>query len=106
MTNQLIDRYQAEPWQMSATDYLVGSRTGAEQTPLNGRPQTTGWDPELAAAMQREDRVVYEEAVADSLLKSMSVTTICPQGRADRSADQRSVAASTPVINRSPRQLF
>lgn len=68
MTNQLRQRYQALPWRMSANDYLSAVRTDSDHVPLKGKPQTTAWDPELAEAMQREDRAVYEEAVTDTLL--------------------------------------
>ncbi|GLW58788.1 TIGR02679 family protein [Kitasatospora phosalacinea] len=73
MTNQLISRYQARPWHMTAADYLAGtSATNEEdQIPLNGKPYPTPWDPQLAEAMHHTNRALYEEAVADTLLDDL-----------------------------------
>lgn len=68
MTNQLRTRYQAEPWRMSAADYLSAVRADRSHVQLHGKAQDTDWDPELAQAMSRNNRAVYEEAVADVLL--------------------------------------
>ncbi|MER6558371.1 TIGR02679 family protein [Streptomyces sp. NPDC001027] len=68
MTNQLRARYQAEPWRMSAADYLSAVRADSDHVPLSGKAQDTAWEPGLAEAMKRENRAVYEEAVADVLL--------------------------------------
>lgn len=70
ITNSLITRHGAQPWQMSAADYEEA--TGKlEFQALTGKPQPTSWDPELAAAMSRHNRAVYEEAVADQLLQDL-----------------------------------
>ncbi|WP_413754531.1 DUF2399 domain-containing protein [Streptomyces sp. R-74717] len=74
MTNQLRIRYQAEPWRMTASDYLSAVRADSDHVHLSGRQQPTVWDPELAEAMEREDRAVYEEAVTDILLTEWSAT--------------------------------
>lgn len=74
MTNQLRTRYQAEPWRMTASDYLSAVRADSDHVHLSGRQQPTVWDPELAEAMEREDRAVYEEAVTDILLTEWSAT--------------------------------
>ncbi|MBM9624025.1 TIGR02679 family protein [Streptomyces zhihengii] len=73
MTNQLRTRYQAEPWRMSAEDYLSAVRTDSDHVQLSGKAQATFWDPELAEAMERENRAVYEEAVADALLADWKI---------------------------------
>ncbi|MFJ9216503.1 TIGR02679 family protein [Streptomyces sp. NPDC102383] len=73
MTNHLRTRYQAEPWRMNAADYLGGVRTDSEHVQLSGHVQDTDWDPELAKVMLRENRAVYEEAVADTLLTDWSL---------------------------------
>jgi Protein of unknown function C-terminus (DUF2399) len=62
----LIDRCQARPWRMMATDYLAGA-AGARQ-PLTGGPQATPWDPGLATAMWRTGLAVPEESMADQLI--------------------------------------
>ncbi|MEK8146105.1 DUF2399 domain-containing protein [Streptomyces sp. M10(2022)] len=70
MTNALRTRYGAEPWRMNSADYLNGVRADIDHVPLDGKPQDTLWDPKLAETMAREKLAVYEEAVADSLLKN------------------------------------
>ncbi|WP_256961699.1 TIGR02679 family protein [Streptomyces sp. NRRL B-24572] len=77
MTNQLRTRYQAEPWRMSTEDYLSAVRTDSDHVQLSGKAQATAWEPELAEAMERESRAVYEEAVADALLADWKI----PDGR-------------------------
>ncbi|MFI7337173.1 TIGR02679 family protein [Streptomyces sp. NPDC050085] len=72
MTNHLRTRYQAQPWHMTAADYLGGVRADHDHTQLSGKAQDTAWDPELATVMQQENRAVYEEAVADTLLDRWS----------------------------------
>lgn len=78
MTNQLRARYQAEPWRMTAADYLGGVRADSDHAQLSGKRQDTCWEPELAEAMERENRAVYEEAVTDVLLADWSYES---QGR-------------------------
>ncbi|SOE32598.1 TIGR02679 family protein [Streptomyces sp. OK228] len=68
MTNQLIGRYGAEPWKMSAEDYLEGLRTEDDHVALSGKARSTSWDPRLSNAMQEHQAAVYEEGVADALL--------------------------------------
>lgn len=68
MTNQLRARYRAEPWRMSVADYLSAVRSDSDYVQLSGKAQDTAWEPGLAEAMKRENRAVYEEAVADVLL--------------------------------------
>ncbi|PNE38510.1 TIGR02679 family protein [Streptomyces noursei] len=72
MTNQLRDRYQAKPWRMGVGDYLSGVRADSDHVQLSGKRQDTCWEPELAEAMARENRAVYEEAVTDTLLADWS----------------------------------
>lgn len=79
MTNQLHTRYQAEPWRMSAADYLSAVRADRDHVQLSGKAQATVWEPELAKVMERENRAVYEEAVADALLADWET----PAGAAD-----------------------
>ncbi|MEU9002521.1 TIGR02679 family protein [Streptomyces sp. NPDC048551] len=74
MANQLRTRYQAQPWRMSAADYLSGVRSDSDHVQMGGKPQSTPWDPELAEVMERESRAVYEEAVTDTLLADWSPT--------------------------------
>lgn len=78
MTNALRTRYGAEPWRMSSADYLNGVRADIDHVPLGGKPQDTLWDPNLAETMAMENLAVYEEAVADSLLKDWTPGTHRP----------------------------
>ncbi len=82
MTNQLINRYRARPWRMTASDYLAGAAATGEddRISLNGKPYPTPWDPQLAEAMQRTNQALYEVAVADTLLNDLMKP---PSGRQD-----------------------
>jgi hypothetical protein len=57
---------------MNAEDYLSGVRADSDHVRLSGKRQETSWEPELAEAMERENRAVYEEAVTDTLLADWS----------------------------------
>ncbi|HEV2638123.1 MAG TPA: TIGR02679 family protein [Actinocrinis sp.] len=68
MTNRIISRYQARPWQMTQDAYRAAIRTRDESVALHGTPRPTDWDPELAAAMAEEGVAVFEEAVIEPLI--------------------------------------
>jgi uncharacterized protein (TIGR02679 family) len=68
----VIDRHGARPWLMNASDYLAGVKTDAPYVPLSGDPVATPWDPELRGAMLATGRAVYEETVADQLLRDLT----------------------------------
>ncbi|AJT68706.3 hypothetical protein T261_7104 [Streptomyces lydicus] len=72
MTNQLIGRYGAEPWRMSAEDYLEALRAEDDHVALSGKARSTPWDPGLSSAMRKYQSAVYEEGVADILLAEWS----------------------------------
>ena len=57
---------------MNATDYLAGAKTDAPYVPLTGDPVPTPWDPELRETMRKTGRAVYEETVADQLLRDLT----------------------------------
>jgi hypothetical protein len=63
---------------MNADDYLTGVRAHAEHVLLSGMPQPTPWDPELSKAMVATGRVLFEESVADDLIRDLS-----EQGRSE-----------------------
>jgi uncharacterized protein (TIGR02679 family) len=67
----VMARHGAVPWRMSASDYLAGVRADREHMPLKGAAQPTPWDPALAEAMAKTDRVVYEESVTDALIADL-----------------------------------
>lgn len=64
LANACIDRFGAEPWLMSATDYLAGE--GSQR--LKGTPVEAAWDPELGAAMRHRGIAVHEEAQLDLVI--------------------------------------
>jgi uncharacterized protein (TIGR02679 family) len=68
----VMRRHGARPWRLSARDYLSGIRLHAEHVPLSGTPQPTPWDPELSQAMMTTGRVLFEESVADGLIRDLS----------------------------------
>ena len=67
----VINRHGARAWRMSASDYLAGTKTDAPYVPLTGDPVPTPWDPELRETMRETGRAVYEETVADQLLRDL-----------------------------------
>ena len=67
----VMRRHGARPWRLGARDYLAGIRHHAEHVLLSGTPQPTPWDPELSQAMAATGRVLFEESVADDLIKDL-----------------------------------
>ena len=72
IANSVINRHNAIPWRMSASDYQAAIREDADHVKLSGPPQPTGWDPALADAMIAAGRAVYEESVADDLIADLA----------------------------------
>ncbi len=71
LANACLADFGAQPWSMSADDYLSGHGTH----PLSGTPVEPEWDPELGAAMRARDVAVHEEAVLARLLESLTELT-------------------------------
>ncbi|MFC8045872.1 TIGR02679 family protein [Nocardia sp. NPDC057353] len=61
----------AEPWRMSADDYLAAIDSGVHRLPLTGQQAPTPWDPELAPIMHRTGLVVHEESLLNVLLMDL-----------------------------------
>lgn len=63
----------AEPWRMSAADYLdaLGAVPADAHLPLVGKPQPTLWDDALAVAMQTRGIAVHEETLIQTLLADL-----------------------------------
>lgn len=78
IASAVMHRHDAKPWRMNADDYLAGVRAHAEHVLLSGMPQPTPWDPELSKAMVATGRVLFEESVADDLIRDLS-----EQGRSE-----------------------
>ncbi|WP_017547033.1 TIGR02679 family protein [Nocardiopsis prasina] len=70
IAERVMERYGADPWRMSAVDYLGHVRT--ESPELRGRERATPWDPALAVAMRERGRVVFEESVDSALLEDLT----------------------------------
>jgi uncharacterized protein (TIGR02679 family) len=77
IASAVMRRHGARPWRFGARDYLAGIRLHAEHVLLSGTPQPTPWDPELSPAMAAAGRVLFEESVADDLIKD--VRRGCPR---------------------------
>ncbi|MCY9784378.1 TIGR02679 family protein [Nocardiopsis sp. EMB25] len=70
MTRRVVERHGAVPWRMTAADYLA--HEADEYDALSGDDQPSPWDPALAEAMARHQRIVYEESVVDTLLGDLA----------------------------------
>lgn len=64
IADHVISQTGAEPWRMSAADYLAV--VAAHGAPV-GRMSTASWDPDLAEAMRLHGIAVLEETVWDTL---------------------------------------
>jgi uncharacterized protein (TIGR02679 family) len=73
IARSVMVRHAAQPWRMSAADYLAGLRSDAEHVALTGTPRPTPWDPGLNEAMASGGFAVYEESVADPLIADLAV---------------------------------
>ena len=78
ITAAISTRHGAQPWRMTAADYLAGVAASTDATAgpihLAGAPVATPWDPALAESMLFADRAIYEETVADQLLTDLSAS--------------------------------
>lgn len=70
MTAAAADRYSADPWHMSAGDYLA-SLTDRPHQPLDGIRTASPWDPALATAMTGQARTSREEWLLPELLADL-----------------------------------
>jgi len=72
IASSVMTRHAAQPWRMTAADYLTGIRSDADYVALTGTPRSTPWDPGLGEAMASRGRAVYEESVAAPLLSDLA----------------------------------
>jgi uncharacterized protein (TIGR02679 family) len=99
IASAVMRRHGAKPWRLSARDYLAGMRHHAEHVLLSGTPQPTPWDPELGKAMVATGRVLFEESVANDLIRDLS-----KQGRPEPAmVEPRSRPPELPAPPRSGR---
>ncbi len=68
--NHVMARFGAEPWLMSAADYLAALER--QSSVLKQPIGATSWDPELSTTMNLHRRAVHEEAIADLVLASLA----------------------------------
>lgn len=67
MARDVVRRFGARPWRMSADDYLALPA----RLPLHGTRVEASWDPELAPAMARRGLAVHEEAALPALTEAL-----------------------------------
>ena len=72
IASSVMRRHGALPWRMGAADYLAGLRVDVEHVKLTGTPQSAPWDPELGQVMTAAGRVLFEENMADNLVRDLS----------------------------------
>jgi uncharacterized protein (TIGR02679 family) len=77
----VMDRHGARPWRMGAADYLAGMRDDTEHVPLAGPPQLASWDPDLAEVMTATGHALFEETVADVLIRDLSGNSLTGRRR-------------------------
>ncbi|ACB73827.1 TIGR02679 family protein [Opitutus terrae] len=71
IASRVIARLNARPWRYSEHDY--NSAIGTED--LTGAVFNAPWAPELTTAMQKRNKLVHEEAVADLLLSDLEIVS-------------------------------
>jgi len=70
IANRIRESYSAEPWLMTADDYVSAVRR--ENPELGPNVVEPTWDADLGAAMRRHDRAVHEESVLPRLLEELA----------------------------------
>jgi uncharacterized protein (TIGR02679 family) len=76
IARRVIAEHGAIPWRMSAADYEAASKGKpllAESIPA------CPWDPALSEILRQEARAVHEEAVAEDLLKDLTIGSHDPK---------------------------
>jgi uncharacterized protein (TIGR02679 family) len=70
---------RARPWRYGAIHYQQAVGAGLGTMPLWGKPQSTVWDPPLAAAMAVAGVAIYEEQVLPDLLTDLASGSSSPR---------------------------
>lgn len=71
MAEQILRRYEAQPWRMGPEDYRLALSQKIEHIALKGAPRATAWDPGLANAMAEAGVAVYEESCLEALMQDL-----------------------------------
>lgn len=72
ITAWLAEHAGTTPWRMTSDDYLAVETARRDRPRLRGAVPATPWDPCLAQAMADQGSAVFEEELADALLRAMS----------------------------------
>lgn len=70
ITSAAVQRLDATPWRMAATDYTAALAHG-DTEPLRGTPAASPWDPALATALSDTGRSIMEERLIPPLLDDL-----------------------------------
>lgn len=70
IANQVVARWGAAPWRMSASDYRAAAASARK--PLTGRPGAASWDGDLTSAMEELGLAVHEEQVMSALMADLT----------------------------------
>lgn len=81
IANHVLSRWHAQPWRMQADDYERAVRQAAPSSPrLQGEGPTPCWDPHLQRAMQHHRLAIAEEAVAEELIRDLTLSLTAAPG--------------------------
>ena len=72
ITAWLSEHGGTTPWRMTSDAYLAAATARRDRPRLRGAVPATPWNPCLAHVMDDQGAVVFEEELADSLLRAMS----------------------------------
>jgi uncharacterized protein (TIGR02679 family) len=67
---QVLNRFAAEPWRMSARDYRDG--VGRSRLSFEGPVPPTPWDLDLAGEIEQHRKALLEESVIETLLEDLA----------------------------------
>jgi uncharacterized protein (TIGR02679 family) len=70
ITAQMLDRFAAKPWRMSASDYR--DSVSRSRLSFEGPVPPTPWDAELAHEIEYHRKALLEESVVDKLLGDLA----------------------------------
>ena len=68
IVDQLVREHRAIPWRMSVEDYRATPGT----VPLDPKPFTASWSPDLSNALRTHGHAVFEEQLVRFLLNDLS----------------------------------
>lgn len=69
IANQIVQTYDAQPWQMTERDYAQAIQFSTLD--LKGKPVLAHWNPKLSDRMQAEGLAIHEEMLIENLLNDL-----------------------------------